>query len=362
MKEIFQINNFDIIRLIAALQVAINHTAFDIGVRDSITFLPLRFFPGVPIFFFVSGFLISKSYETNACLKEYAKNRILRIYPALIVCTFVALMSVYLTGYLSDKSISMNEFLFWVVGQISIVQFYNPAFMREFGAGVLNRSLWTITVELQFYIMVPIIYWAFNLAKQKRNLWNLPCLIIFLMAFHIFYFSLMDTHSDKFIFKLFGVTFIPWIYMFLVGVFFQKNFSAFHRFLSEKVLYALPVYLGITYFSVRYLGWETGNGIHPVLYLLLATSVFSFAYSFPTLSKNSLRGNDISYGVYIYHVPIINIFLYYGYVSHVSYFILAMIGTILMAALSWFFVEKRFMKFKKHPLNPLNLGSLNLKT
>lgn len=41
-------------------------------------------FPGVPIFFFISGFLISKSFEENSVLKEYALNRILRIYPGLL--------------------------------------------------------------------------------------------------------------------------------------------------------------------------------------------------------------------------------------------------------------------------------------
>jgi len=30
---------------------------------------------------------------------EYARNRALRIYPALIVCTLLSLLAVFLTGY-----------------------------------------------------------------------------------------------------------------------------------------------------------------------------------------------------------------------------------------------------------------------
>ena len=50
-------NNFDLIRLFAASQVAITHASEHLGfnhpIIDAIAFLP-----GVPIFFFISGFLI----------------------------------------------------------------------------------------------------------------------------------------------------------------------------------------------------------------------------------------------------------------------------------------------------------------
>jgi len=253
MKEIFRTNNFNIIRLIAALQVAIHHTTkyLEIDKTDSLFFDLLKLFPGVPIFFFISGFLISKSYESNSSLKEYAQNRILRIYPALLICTFVAIVSVYLTGYLSDKSFSIIRLMIWLVGQVSIVQFYNPDFMREFGTGVLNGSLWTISVELQFYIMVPILYWLFGLARPEKSNQKILLLILFFMSFHIAHYSLIEDYDDNFLFKLWGVSFLPWIYMFLVGVFFQKNFAFFHRLLSGKILYLIPLYILVSYLSVH---------------------------------------------------------------------------------------------------------------
>ena len=54
-------NNFDLIGLFAALQVAIIHTIAHLDLDIHIPLL--EYFPGIPIFFFVSGFLINLSFE-----------------------------------------------------------------------------------------------------------------------------------------------------------------------------------------------------------------------------------------------------------------------------------------------------------
>ena len=315
------------------------------------------YFPGVPILFFVSGFLISKSYENNSVIKEYASNRVIRIYPALIVCTIVTLFSVYLTGYLENKSISVTEFVFWIVGQITVLQFYNPEFMREFGTGVMNGSLWTISVELQFYFMVPLIYYLLNFAKPKNTNRYLLILIFGFMLLYVGKYSLANEYREHLLFSLLSVSFIPWIWMFLVGIFFQKNFTSLHKVLSGKGLYILPLYIAVSYLSSTYFGWHLGNQINPILYTMLVVLIFSLAYSFPTVSHNILKRNDISYGVYIYHIPVINILIYYGYVASLLYVAVALISTVLLAGLSWFVFEKNAMKLKKHSFNPLHTAN-----
>ena len=68
----FRINNFDLIRLFAALQVVFWHF-IDGLIADPhsswhwIVSKIWAMFPGVPIFF-ISGFLISRSYESNSRL------------------------------------------------------------------------------------------------------------------------------------------------------------------------------------------------------------------------------------------------------------------------------------------------------
>jgi peptidoglycan/LPS O-acetylase OafA/YrhL len=57
-------NNFDLIRILAASQVLLVHqfNSFKVNMGD-LTFVTL--FPGVPIFFFISGYLVAISYERS---------------------------------------------------------------------------------------------------------------------------------------------------------------------------------------------------------------------------------------------------------------------------------------------------------
>jgi peptidoglycan/LPS O-acetylase OafA/YrhL len=158
----FKENSLDAMRLLAASEVAIEHTfEFMLDERpDNLFFDILELFPGVPIFFFISGYLISKAYERSPNNWEYAKNRILRLYPALIICVAVNIMMVGATGYFSISQASNSDIALLFLGKTTFFQFYNPDFMRAFGDGVLNGSLWTICVELQFYILTPLLYRA----------------------------------------------------------------------------------------------------------------------------------------------------------------------------------------------------------
>ena len=95
-----QPNNFDLLRLFAASQVAYLHISRNLEIQ--LTGLPLalkyclEYFPGVPIFFVISGFLISISFDRNPDLRAYTINRILRIYPALWISTLVTLLALAL--------------------------------------------------------------------------------------------------------------------------------------------------------------------------------------------------------------------------------------------------------------------------
>ncbi len=161
-------NNFDLLRLFAASQVAYIHVAENLQVELTGWLLVLRnaleYFPGVPIFFVISGFLISASLDRNPDLRSYAINRFLRIYPALLASTLVTLLLMVFFGARIWQAIGSSgdsaTFVVskWLAAQFTVAQFYNPFPLKSnYGVGHLNGSLWTIPVELQFYLVLPIL-------------------------------------------------------------------------------------------------------------------------------------------------------------------------------------------------------------
>lgn len=101
MEYNFRTNNLNLIRLFAAFQVLIGHLHYCFEMPSAIKYISL--FNGVPIFFTLSGFLIYWSFDHHPDVRTYGKNRILRIYPALIVslvCT-INRVTVFIrhTGY-----------------------------------------------------------------------------------------------------------------------------------------------------------------------------------------------------------------------------------------------------------------------
>ena len=85
----WRVNNFDLLRLLAALQVAVVHSIGSLkptGYFARLLGACLDRFPGVPIFFVISGVLISKSHQRSDSLRDYLRNRCLRIFPGVWVC------------------------------------------------------------------------------------------------------------------------------------------------------------------------------------------------------------------------------------------------------------------------------------
>ncbi len=350
-RNTFFVNNFDFVRLFAAFQVAFLHSFLNMEIEPSFhikaLFKIFSMFPGVPIFFFISGFLICRSYENNSTVGKYFRNRVLRIYPALVTCVSVSFLLIWISGYLSTVQASPAGLSALFLAKTTVLQFYNPEFMRQYGDGVLNGSLWTITVELQFYIMVPVMYRLLNLKRSGNK--KLAALLLFFFFINRFYSYAAVEFAGTIPLKLLRVSFLPWFYMFLLGNLFQRNFELIHKYLSNKTLLLTALYIPVTLMADK-VDLNMGNNINPVVYLVLIMLIFSVSYTKPRLSGKLLGGNDISYGVYIYHMPIINFMLYNGLKHQTGYAAIALLATLGTAALSWKYLEKPMLGFKKRPL------------
>lgn len=333
-------NNFDLLRLLAAVSVVFFHTIYRLEIEVHGTLKGFfSFIPGVPIFFFISGFLISLSYSKSTSLKSYIKKRVLRIYPALYLCLLLSIGSVIYIGYLKIDILLTKDFWIWILAQISFLQFYNPEFLRGYGVGTLNGSLWTISVELQFYILIPILYSFIN---DNKNIKLISIIVIFSIL-NILVTNLgssNDFKNQSILYKLLFVSFIPWFYMFLIGIFVQENFDKF------KILYEMRIFYKIAY-SVIIIYVFYSLGMNPLTFFLFITILFIFVYSLRDISYKVLKENDYSYGIYIYHALVINSFVYLGYSKDIKYLLYVYLLSFLCAAFSWHILEKPILSYKK---------------
>jgi len=350
----FRTNNFDLIRLGAALQVAIEHTQahFHLGNALGPVSMALSAFPGVPIFFIVSGMLISRSLEQSPTLRDYLRNRCLRIFPALWVCLVITvLVTAWLLVARLGTAGTWQWLAFWSA-QMSVAQFWQPSFVQGLPTGGMNGSLWTITVELQFYLLLPLIYRLPGLRQQRGNVSLLLLAVVSLLVYLAITLR-QSWFANWNYFSLTAFTLAPYLWIFLLGVLVQRNLARLGAWFAGKLPHWLLAYAAVTLLA-HHAGWRvSGNAINPLSLIVLAGTVAAAAFSMRELAERLLRRNDLSYGIYIYHAPVLNLMLAGAFAPASA--LPACIGiSILLAAASWWLVEKPFQARKRHPLRAVS--------
>lgn len=344
MDESLKTNNFDLLRILAALQVVVSHGVLHLGLARPSWWPWVEAFPGVPVFFAMSGFLISASYERSSSLDSYLRNRALRIFPGLWCCIIltVAVAAAFGIDFLSLGAV------FWFVCQL-IGAIFTPSFLRSFGFGSYNGSLWTIPIELQFYFLLPVLYFFLKrMAKPMSLMWAAVIAFSLVALICRAYFPPLDDVEDEPLAqKLLRYSFAPHVYLFLVGIILQQVKAFSSPWIKGKGLWWLGSYIAFYYL----VPWS--EPVYVLRLIWLGVASISIAYTLPTLSNKLLRGNDLSYGVYIYHGLLINVLVELGQVGHPSMLLILIVATVAVAYLSWNLVEKPFLRRKRRAFSPI---------
>lgn len=362
--DLKQNNNFHLIRLLAACQVIYNHTNYwlHLSTWPYLNYI-IGLFPGVAVFFVISGFLVTKSYVESPNLKTYAYSRIFRIYPALWVNLSLILLLLYLTGSISRGDILSYGFLsriftLYTAGSdcppslCGSIPFNFHAFYKLFPSGVL----WTITVELGFYLLVPLIFYYLN--RQKRKwifILTLSFIFSFLVAKINTYFILIKAHN--FVTILVAVTIFAYLWIFLLGALIYIHWKSLAKVIVNQFWKWLALYLILSFLALaihhdHVLDFKIINFFNVVRILSLAFVIISFAYSVKSL--NFFPGKiDISYGMYLFHMQIVYSLMFAGFLHSAYLWLVVYASTAIIASASWYLIEKPCLKWKSH-LRSLN--------
>lgn len=353
LKSNNRINNFDLIRLLAAFEVVLFHGLQHLKidylqptVKPIFSFI--GYFPGVPVFFCISGFLIYNSFKRNHTqIVKYFRNRFLRLYPGLWACFTVTVILLLLFGTLTFRDLGNRSVLAWIACQVTFFQFYTPGILRSWGVGTPNGSLWTLTVEIQFYILVPILFYMISRSGRMRYILLGGIIAVSLLS--CFFFKQWDEHSIRY--KLSEVFVLPYLYNFLFGVIVAEYWDRVRSFFANRFLFWLALYVGWVlvfgfYFESYQAVYWPKNIQGFIGILILSGLTISAAYSNTYMSSKLLRGKDISYGVYIYHMLVVNSAVALGYMHNFIWLPIIFLVTTTVSYLSWILIESKALKMK----------------
>lgn len=350
MAKPFGENNFDLLRLLAASQVMLAHGVLHLLPSKPSWWPLLEAFPGVPAFFAISGFLISASYERSSSLASYARNRVLRIFPGLWCCI---LLTIPVALWLGRRFPPAGGSLWFATQLTGLI--YTPAFLRGLPLGSYNGALWTIPLELQFYCVLPLLYWIARGTRRTTTFMGVVTIIFLAIAcaFTALTFN-SPPEAETTAQALFRYSFVPHFYLFMTGVLLQRRQVHRSAWLAGRAHYWLLAYVACYFLA------PASTATYLATRLLLAVLVISAAYTLPGLARKVLQGQDISYGVYIYHGLLLNIFLHFSLMSRERDLVWLAGLTYVLATVSWVCVERRFLRKKAQSIHPTDAAGVSV--
>lgn len=331
-------NRFDFLRLVFASVVFAYHgvalPALDPGGQWEFV-LGQAAEVSIQGFFVVSGALVFGSLERSKSLLDYGAKRVRRLYPAYIVVVLVpALIALVLSAGVAGN---LQQIARYVGANLVFLNFLEPTLpglFTEHRFGAVNGALWTLKIEVMFYLVLPFIGWV--LARLGRNWWlGIVALYVMALSWQAVIGAMDHPRSAELARQLPGQ-----MAFFASGMALWKLWDK-----ARDHPYLLGV-LGVVLLALSVFFVE----LEPLRALGLAGLIGCIAFA-PGPVLNAARWGDVSYGVYITHFPVLQAFIAFGLFT-----MLGPIGGLFLAGLVvfsisyvlWWGVEKPALRRDSH--------------
>jgi len=366
----------DIARGIAALSVFIFHMGVS-SFESSIPFLARMAkygSLGVPLFFVISGYVITASAEAvirhSKSAGSFLKRRFLRIYPPF----WISIIVVVLLPYVMEAIASLKSgYFIWPSPGYHLLTLpdwmqlatLTKVFMSKNGDlqdefNLLNSVYWTLAIEFQFYLYVYV-------ALLFRNYFHLLLLLITLFSIFILIVPL-PINSGLFIhfWPMFSVGILLY-YLIEKGITLEKLLPQGGKVIG-CLLTLCSIFLVVFFayldqlgeilqrvFSSTALGFAICSAFILWFSMPLESILFSLKNRGNIICRNIIKASAfmgvISYSLYLLHGKILNLVsMFVRQIVPTGNFInpiMVIVGTILICAVFYHYFERPFMSSKQ---------------
>jgi peptidoglycan/LPS O-acetylase OafA/YrhL len=359
------------VRFMAAFLVLINHIEeFKryLGLPNLTHLHAIHFLGrlGVILFFVLSGFLITylllmeKEKFQTIDIKNFYIRRILRIWPLYYLMLILSLFIFpYISGMQIENWITASEISLPVI--LTCVFFLPNLTMISFPLIPFFSQAWSVGVEEQFYLI-----WPFLLRKFKKIARVLFAIILILFVIRIGLFPIIKfklhlwndtiktakTFFDDFLIDTMAVG----------GLFAYAHFSKsklisfFYHPAIQLTAYAVMVYFMFTGNPLPWVIQSYQQNFTSLMFALLFGVLILNVSTNPKMNAGWFNNavfdylGKISYGIYMYHsifiVLTIKIMVHYDALNTPLLYVVSILSSIGISALSYEYFEKFFLKRK----------------
>ena len=355
---------FNLLKFIAAMAIAIflhygDHLTRLLGISNPfpnnafLNYVTTNSYVFVEMFFMISGILFMIAYYNKIIngfsFKSFIKNRIIRIYPLLIITT-IFMFSINILLYKVNGK-------FWEGGTLSLwnlfsdVVFAGKPFLNA--SNTLNGPIWYLNVLILCYIVAYILS---KLSKKynSKYVFIIPIILGIMIKYSNFNFLFWNVSVARGLISFFiGVS---------LGVFLKKydNFSEKGKRIVKKVL-LIELILFFYLLTRRNGSMYVGDTILSYSFLVFPELIV-FLYDMKILNKIcsskfvQFLGN-ISFGIYLWNFPILSTFYFLIInkflnipVLSIGFFMINIAAHIIVSTISYFLFDKFLINFIKKKL------------
>lgn len=354
------ITSLDGLRALAVLIVIAYHFSFSWAMGG---------FLGVDIFFVISGYLITdkvlsiQKNNQSFKFKEFYISRIRRLFPAalvMIISTFI-LVILFKRDLLSNIIGDGISSIFYVSNWWFI--FHKLSYFDSFGSLSPFKNLWSLSIEVQFYIIWPIILIiGYKLFKKRDKLasrvFGLAVLSAILMGIlykpgtdpsRIYYGT--DTRAFELLIGSFLAIICPMKIFIDRKTFSKKKISKQKNSINITATISLIIFILCVVFVREYNIFLYRGGLFLISLnaaILIGCVCNPISYLYNIFSWKLLRWiGERSYGLYLWHYPIIVLSTPVYEIGNPSYLrvILQLIITFIVADFSYNYIEMPIRKY-----------------